>query len=369
MAFFKKNSNESAYVNGEKHFTDVIKNSGSNDLLVWKQPEEDFNTNSTLIVNPGETAIFIKDGAIEKTFQNGKYILDTENYPFISRLRNSLSGGISTFNCFVYFVKSSLSKEVKWGTSSPISVMDKEYNILIEFKSRGAYRVKVSDPGLFLHQIVGSNIQTFSPEDLNDYLYNQFSGKIKAIISTFLNKYEGSLVGLDQYLPDISADIKPELESILMKNGLTCDSFAIQALDGDFSAIKGLTDSVMSQYRKLNEAKGDKIAQITHAEGQSAEMNLLGKNWDKLKNVEIMKDVANNPNSGGIANLGAGLGLGLSSVNAFKSRGENVANDATESSVEVDYLDKIKVLKSMLDQELISKEIYDKKVSQLIDEM
>ena len=96
-----KNSNESAYVGGQKHWVDVIKNSGDGKLLIWRQPEEDFNTNSTLIVMPGEQAIFINAGNIEQVFTSGTYKLSTENYPFISRLRNVFSGGISTFNSVV----------------------------------------------------------------------------------------------------------------------------------------------------------------------------------------------------------------------------------------------------------------------------
>ena len=92
MALFGKNPNESAYISGKKHWADVIKNSGSGDLLIWRQPEEDFNTQSTLIVMPGEEAIFLKGGVIEQTFDNGTYKLSTENYPFISRLRNAFTG-------------------------------------------------------------------------------------------------------------------------------------------------------------------------------------------------------------------------------------------------------------------------------------
>ena len=64
-----RNENESNYVGGKKHFTDVIKNSGSEEMLIYRCPEEDFNTNSTLIVNPGEEAIFIKGGEIQQVFE------------------------------------------------------------------------------------------------------------------------------------------------------------------------------------------------------------------------------------------------------------------------------------------------------------
>lgn len=107
MSLFKKNPNEAAYYEGKKHFIDVIKNSGDNSFLIWRQPEEDFNTNSKLIVMPGETAIFVKGGNIEQTFDEGTYELNTNNYPFISRLKNSLTGGISTFNCVCLFFQKS----------------------------------------------------------------------------------------------------------------------------------------------------------------------------------------------------------------------------------------------------------------------
>jgi len=108
--FNNKNPNETAFTGGKKHWADVIKNTGAGELLIWRQPEEDFNTNSTLIVMPGEEAIFIKGGTVEQTFENGTYKLSTENYPFISRLRNAFTGGISTFNCVVYFVRPSFSQ-------------------------------------------------------------------------------------------------------------------------------------------------------------------------------------------------------------------------------------------------------------------
>ena len=43
-----KNPSEAAYLGGKKHFTDVIKNSGHANAIIWRQPEEDFNTNSIL---------------------------------------------------------------------------------------------------------------------------------------------------------------------------------------------------------------------------------------------------------------------------------------------------------------------------------
>ena len=77
MSLFGRNPNETDYTGGKKHWADVIKNSGSAEFLIWRQPEEDFNTNSTLIVMPGEEAIFIKGGSIEKAAKSSGYPADS----------------------------------------------------------------------------------------------------------------------------------------------------------------------------------------------------------------------------------------------------------------------------------------------------
>ena len=177
MFLFKKNPNEAAYVGGKKHWADVIKNSGSGDLLIWRQPEEDFNTNSTLIVMPGEEAIFVKGGTIEQIFESGTYQLSTQNYPFISRLRNAFTGGISTFNCVVYFIRKADSYEIFWGTQSPIQVRDKVWNIRTSAKANGAYKLRIENPGVFLEKLIGNNIPYQTQEDMNNYFARRRQSK------------------------------------------------------------------------------------------------------------------------------------------------------------------------------------------------
>ena len=60
----------------------MIKNEGSNDKLINKFSCEDFHVNSTLIVMPGESAVFVNGGVIEQHLGMA-YKLTTQNYPFI----------------------------------------------------------------------------------------------------------------------------------------------------------------------------------------------------------------------------------------------------------------------------------------------
>lgn len=53
MGFFRKDPKEAAYVGGEKHWAEVIENVGYGGDMITLHPDQDFNTNSTLIVHPG----------------------------------------------------------------------------------------------------------------------------------------------------------------------------------------------------------------------------------------------------------------------------------------------------------------------------
>ena len=318
MSLFNKNPNEVAYTGGKKHWADVIKNSGPGELLIWRQPEEDFNTNSTLIVMPGESAIFIKDGTVEQVFENGKYRLSTENYPFISRLRNAFTGGISTFNCVVYFVRQADSAEIIWGTDSPIQVRDKLWGVRTEARARGAYKVRIANPVKFLEKLIGNNVPLQFQDDLNKYFRNEFQGKIKAAVSKFLNSLEQELIGIDAYLDELSERIEPYINDALSDYGLKCVSFSLSGLDID-----------TTKYDMLDASQIELIARQRGYQGDKAGLEILGSDWAKVQGVGILKDLANNPGAGGAAAAGAGIGMGIGAAGAFGSIAQQVFAPAT----------------------------------------
>ena len=308
MSLFSKNPNEAAYTGGKKHWTDVIKNSGPGELLIWRQPEEDFNTNSTLIVMPGEEAIFIKGGTIVQVFENGTYKLSTENYPFISRLRNAFSGGISTFNCVVYFVRKADSKEIRWGTATPIQVRDKVWGVRTDARVRGAYKIRINNPALFLEKLIGNNVPFQLQEQLDQYFASEFQGKIKSAVSKYLNALEQELIGIDAYMDEISENIKPSIDEVVSEYGLKCVSFSLAGLDIDHT-----------KYDVIDESQMDLIARTRDYQGDKAGLDILGADWGRVQGAEILRDLANNPGAGGVAAAGAGIGMGMGAAGAFSS--------------------------------------------------
>lgn len=313
MALFNKNPNEAAYVGGKKHWTDVIKNSGSGELLIWRQPEEDFNINSTLVVMPGEEAIFIKGGTVEQVFENGTYKLSTENYPFISRLRNAFSGGISTFNCVVYFVRKADSKEIRWGTETPIQVRDKVWGVRTDARVRGAYKVRIENPAKFLEKLIGNNVPFQFQEELDKYFASEFQGKIKAAVSKFLNALEQELIGIDAYMDELSEKIEPYIDEIVSDYGLKCVKFSLAGLDID-----------TTKYDVIDASQIELIARSRGYQGDKAGLDILGDDWGRIQGAGILRDLANNPGAGGVAAAGAGMGMGIGAAGAFGSIAQQV---------------------------------------------
>ena len=299
MGLFRnnKNANETAYVGGKKHWTDVIKNTGAGDLLIWRQPEEDFNTNSTLVVMPGEAAIFIDQGQIVQTFnKSGTYKLSTSNYPFITRLRTAFTGGISTFNCVVYFVRKAVSKELLWGTVNRIQVRDKIWKIRTDIGARGAFKVAVDNPEVFLTKLIGNNIPYQTQNELFDYFGEELQGKIVSTLSFFFNnQWPTELIGLEACLQDLAAFLKPQINEMFKDYGLRCESFVISGMPLDTT----------------------KYDQADEAQVQQNKMQILGENWARLTAAEILQTLAANPGAGGVAAAGAGLGMGMAAGGAF----------------------------------------------------
>ena len=301
MGIFKRNPNETGYVGGKKHWVDVIKNTAPGGFLIWRQPEEDFNTNSTLVVMPGEAAIFVSQGEIEAVFDEpGTYQLSTQNYPFITRLKTTLfSGGISTFNCVVYFVSLTDSEQMLWGTQSRITLRDKFWEILTSVGARGAYRFRVEKPEVFLTRLIGSRRPFNSTADIDNYFSEEFQGKIRSMISIFLQALQTELIGLDAYLEDIAASIEPGVDRVLSEYGLRCVRFVISGLDVDTTKYDLIDQSLLA-----------KIDARRKAEAMKQEIEVLGKDWTRFTGKEILEGIANNTGGAG-AMAGAGFGFGM----------------------------------------------------------
>ena len=151
-----KDSRESAYNGGEKHFRDVLENQVNDDNWMYvMDPRVDFNTGSTLFVRQGEIAILENNAELSSVFEPSRYTLTTENYPIISRFRNMLTGGISAYSCRIHYFRTGISKSIFWGVGD-IRIYDSQ-NRYAKLGAAGTYRYKIDNPGVFIKNVVCRN--------------------------------------------------------------------------------------------------------------------------------------------------------------------------------------------------------------------
>jgi len=127
------------------------------DEIVQKFPRGglgDIKLGSQLIVNPGETCVFVRGGEPMGTFNPGRHTLTTENIPLLTDLlERGLFGGKNVFTADVYFVKTT-DITMKWGTANPIIVEHPQRSPgASAIVGNGTYVTKVKDPWRFLNAL------------------------------------------------------------------------------------------------------------------------------------------------------------------------------------------------------------------------
>ena len=304
FGFGNKENNEEGKKGMELY--SVIKNDRPiDDLLVWKHTKEDFNTNSQIIVMESEEALFVKDGVVVGTITAGKHTLNTQNFPFINGLRKMVTGGESPFSCKIYFIDKAHKLEMLWGTDSPIQMRDAEYGFAVGVRARGSYSIQIKDSKKFFVKLVG-NTEFFTKEQIQEQFRSAFQSKIKVSIAKTMKECKYTVLDMNTELETIGQSVETDLSEIL-------DEYGIRLVNFYISDISIPEDD--PNYQIINEA-------YAKAHAGKIEINVQGDMWGKLTAKELLKDVATNPGAGGMAAMGAGIGVGAASAGVFN----NLAN-------------------------------------------
>lgn len=317
----KKDPKEAAYDSGKKNFKEVIENEAPGGLLYAIDRRENFNTGSTLTVHPGEVALFEKNGNISEEFESGRYELSTENYAFISRIRNMFTGGASSFNCRIHFFRDADSSEIKWGTQSPLIVEDNIYNEEAKLGVAATYKIKIDNPTKCLKKLLGNGVYFKSEVEMNKYWSGEFSSIIREITHNALKEYPKSLYDVLDQTMTISNMLREPIANVMSDYGIKLVKFSIVSIN----ILDDFVERVRNHKNIVRNAQLEAQAKVTTAQGDQAMFNILGENWDRMQRVEIMKEIAQNPGSG-MAGMGAEFGIGIGAMGAFAGMTNQVIN-------------------------------------------
>lgn len=273
-------------------FYELIKYDGNGiNWLIFKHPVTEFNRNSKLIVSPGQVAIIVHNGKIEKIVEEGTVRINSELLPFLKAF-TKMFYGTNPYPIEIYFINKRIKLDLFWGTADPLKLIDPKYNIQINVRARGQMGIKLANYQYFFQTLVGTLMKgSFIDFDI---IQNFFRGKINQIIKKTLTDFFVSkkitFFEIEAHIDEIADEFKNKFDS-------ECEEFGFDLVNFSIESINVPND----EFDKLNE--------ILH---KKAEFDQLGdQNYRTIRGYDVYEAGAKN-NSATATMMGVGMGMGLS---------------------------------------------------------
>ena len=332
---------------------DRIKHDAPNDdVLVWKFPSEELTLGAQLIVNQSQEAVFLKAGEVVDIFGPGTHTLTSGNLPLLNKIVNFPFGGKTPFTAEVWFVNKTAKRNLKWGTSAPIQLVDPLYNFPVSVRAFGQWGIRLENSRSFVSQLVGTRRIADSAQ-VDEY----FSGEIIQRLSDALAKYlvdrSVPVLQLASKLNDLSGFVQSDLSSEFSRFGIEVVNFNVERVSIPPEEQKRLQD-VLAKRLEM-----EQLSQVQVGQGY-----ITAKTFETLEKAAANEGVAGSLLAGGLG-VGMGLGGGLA---AGQQMAQSLKVDAMPKSTgsENDLVSKLAKLKSVLDAGLISQEEFDNKKKELL---
>jgi len=250
--------------------------------MVHRIPERgsgDFRIGSQVIVRESQAAIFYRDGRALDTFGPGMHTITTANIPFVVDLVGKAFSGETPFKAEVYFVSLREFTDLKWGTPTPITIMDPVLR-MARVQARGSYAVQITDPHLFVNKIVGTQ-GIYRTLDIQNF----FRSMILTKLTDLIGEMGKSVIELSGMAEELTMGVRAKADEEFASRGVTLTSVYVEYLGPTEETAKAIDEA--------------------------ASMGALGdmSQYMKFQAARAMRDAAQQP--GGEAGTGVGLGAGL----------------------------------------------------------
>ncbi len=268
---------------------DRVKYDGPANVLVWRYPPDDLSWGTQVVVNQSQEAVFFSGGRALDVLGPGTHTLRTANLPLLRSFIKAPFGGETPFAAEIYYVNKAVNLDVKWGTNSPIPVLDPKFNVFLPVRAFGQFGIQIADARSFIVQLSATNPQ-FTSEQLANYFRGVLLTKAKDYIAETILKQRINLLEVTAHLEDMSSGIQTKLEGEFAKYGVKLVNFYLNSVD-----VPEDDDTVV----RLKKILADR-----------AELDILGDKYQQKRTFDVMEKAAGNEGGGAGAGLGAGMGLG-----------------------------------------------------------
>ncbi|MDS9466032.1 SPFH domain-containing protein [Paracoccus sp. MBLB3053] len=274
-------------------FIDIIEwTDDTRDTMVYRFPTvgKAIKYGAKLTVREGQSAVFIHEGQLADVFGPGLYMLETNNLPILTRIQHWDHGFRSPFKSEIYFVNTTRFNDLKWGTKNPVIARDPEFGP-VRIRAFGTYSMRVTDPGKFMLEIVGTDGE-FTKDEITFQLRN-------IIVQEFSRMIAGSgipVLDMAANTGQFGKMVAKAIAPTIAEYGLNIPEFYIENIS--------LPDEV------------EKILDKRTSMGIVGDLDRFGQ----YAASEAMLNASNQPGGMG-AGLGAGLGAGMGAAMAGMQRG------------------------------------------------
>ena len=329
---------------------DVLKYEAPDDsVFVWKHPSNQVKVGSQLIVGEGQQAIFVKGGQALDCFDPGTHTLVTGNIPLIDKLINLPFGGDTPFSAEVWFVNTTVKRDLKWGTPSPIPLMDATLGFPVSARAFGKWGAKINDVRSVVTQVVGTQSGA-SSDKIHSYFIGQVVQSFSRFLSGVIARGEASILQVSALMTELSTEASKDISLEFSKFGVDLVNFNIESINIPDEEMAKIQDV----FAKTLEAK-----ELSKVE--------VGGAFAAIKSFEVLNNAATNQSDGSLgAMLGAGIGLGAGlPIGGQLGQQLNVPSDKSEEGS----TDKLRQLKALLDEGLITQEQFEAKRDQILNDL
>ncbi len=256
----------------------------SNDTIVYRYPtfNQAITDNSKLVIREGQAGVFVAEGKLSEVFAPGTYPLDTRNKPLMRFFQSIAYKLEEPYKGDIYFVSTRQFIDNGWGTATPIMMRDAEFGP-VRIRAYGIYTFRVTDPGLFLQQIVGTD-GLFTTDEIT----GQLKRKLIGALAQTIGKSRIAVLDLAASYMDLGDQLRDDINPSFSESyGISLTDFTIQSI------------SLPEEVEKALDTR--------------SKMGILGdlNAYTKLKAAEAIEIAAANPGMGGLgASMGVGFGLG-----------------------------------------------------------
>ena len=333
---------------------DVVKYDSPNDeSFVWKFPSENLRIATKVVVNQSQEVLFVKGGQVLDSLDPGTHTLSTGNIPLLDKLINLPFGGNTPFTAEVWYVNKTVKRDLKWGTPSPIQIMDNTLGFPVSVRSFGKWGARIENARSFLTQIVGSQ-SIADAEKINNYFTGEIVQSLSKIISTAINVNNISILQITSSLTELSKFATDMMKKEFERFGLEIVNFNIESINIPEDEM----EKIQKVFEKTLEAK--ELSKVK-----------VGGAFNAIKTFEVLNAAADNQSDGSSvgAMLGAGIGLGAG-LPLGSQLGQKLNISDSENSIEKqDPAERIKKLKELFDNDLITEEQFNEKRELILKEL